>query len=266
LKFSLAAKSSLVVVLAIAALAFSLRGCQESAPPAAKKRQQDELRQFDRGEALLKAAAAQLSDLPASVDTDLRPPVVLLDSRKSADGKDVLAVCVGNPKGPADVFNVLNVPAGNGRFRSLGVRPGDIIKYYVKEDETVDDDSRKAGYSRQLAIDLIVAHLGGAGPGYPPQADSVMAVFADAAERKDPRMRNVYFDVATVVTAEATPADGELIAKRIRQVGVEKVLYGSDLSPPGGSVRAGWEIFRSHTALTDAEFRTIAANMLRFVR
>ena len=29
----------------------------------------------------------------AAVDTELRPPVVMLDSRKSADGKDVLAIC-----------------------------------------------------------------------------------------------------------------------------------------------------------------------------
>ena len=121
--------------------------------------QQDELRQADRGEALLKAAAAQLSDLPAAVDTELRPPVVLLDSRKSADGKDVLATCTANPKASADMFNVIKVPAGNSRFRSLGVQSGDILKYYVKEDETVDADSRNAGYSRQLAMDLNVAQV-----------------------------------------------------------------------------------------------------------
>ena len=59
----------------------------------------------------------------------------------------------------ADVFNVIRVPAGNSRFRSLGVRSGDILKYYVKEDETVDADSRNAGYSRQLAMDLNVAQV-----------------------------------------------------------------------------------------------------------
>jgi Predicted metal-dependent hydrolase of the TIM-barrel fold len=116
------------------------------------------------------------------------------------------------------------------------------------------------------SIEIVVAHMGGAGPGYPPFADEVMAVFGAAAERSDPRMRNVYFDVATVVTGETTAEEGALVAKRIRQVGATRVLYGSDLSPPGGSVRAGWEIFRTRTPLSDAEVRTIAGNVTRFVR
>ncbi len=115
-------------------------------------------------------------------------------------------------------------------------------------------------------IEVIVAHFGGAGPGYPPQADEVMAVFAEAAERKDPLLRNVYFDVATIVTDETTPAEGALVAQRIRQVGLERVLYGSDLSPPGGGVRAGWEIFRDKAQLTAAELQVIASNRTRFAR
>ena len=98
-------------------------------------------------------------------------------------------------------------------------------------------------------IEVVVAHFGGAGPGYPPQADEVMAVFADAANRKDSLLRNVYFDVATIVADESTPGDGALVAQRIRQLGLERVLYGSDLSPPGGGLRAGWEIFRGKVPL-----------------
>ena len=113
-------------------------------------------------------------------------------------------------------------------------------------------------------IEIVVAHFGGAGPGY--QGDEVMRVFAEAAERKDPRMRNLYFDVATIVTAESTPADVELVAKRIRQVGPRRVLYGSDLNPPGGGIRQGWEIFRSKVPLTDAEMQQIANNRTRFTR
>jgi predicted TIM-barrel fold metal-dependent hydrolase len=116
------------------------------------------------------------------------------------------------------------------------------------------------------SIEIVVAHLGGAGPGYPAQADEVMAVFGAAAERGDPRMRNVLFDVATVVTAETTTEDAALVAARIRQVGSQRVLYGSDLSPPGGSIRSGWEIFRDRVPLTAAELRTIAGNVTRFAR
>jgi predicted TIM-barrel fold metal-dependent hydrolase len=116
------------------------------------------------------------------------------------------------------------------------------------------------------SIEIVVAHFGGAGPGYPPQADEVMAVFGAAAERKDPRMRKMYFDVATVVTAETTTEGAALVATRVRQVGSQRVLYGSDLSPPGGSIRSGWEIFRNRVPLTAAEFGTIAGNVTRFAR
>jgi predicted TIM-barrel fold metal-dependent hydrolase len=115
-------------------------------------------------------------------------------------------------------------------------------------------------------IEIVVAHFGGAGPGYPAQADEVMAVFPAAARSNDARIENLYFDVATIVTADSTPADAALVAQRIREVGPARVLYGSDLDPPGGSVRAGWEIFRSKVPLTPAEMQQIAGNRTRFVR
>jgi predicted TIM-barrel fold metal-dependent hydrolase len=115
-------------------------------------------------------------------------------------------------------------------------------------------------------VDLIVAHLGVSGPGWDAQGNEVMSVFAEAAQRHDPAMKNLYFDVATNVTQETSPAEGALIAKRIREVGIRHVLYGSDLSPPGGSIRAGWDIFRTHVPLTSGEFQTIMSNRLPFVR
>lgn len=116
------------------------------------------------------------------------------------------------------------------------------------------------------SIEIVVAHFGGSGPGYPPQTDSVMAFFGAASERADPRMRNIYFDVATVVAGETTPAEAALVAARVRQVGANRVLYGSDLSPPGGSIRTGWEIFRDKVPLAAGELRTIAGNVTRFAQ
>ena len=116
------------------------------------------------------------------------------------------------------------------------------------------------------SIEVVVAHLGASSPGYAAQNDSVMAEFGAAADRRDPRMRQVYFDVSANVTEETTPQEAGLVARRIRQVGVQRVLYGSDLTPPGGSIKAGWEIFRRRVPLTDTEMRTVAGNVTRFAR
>ena len=115
-------------------------------------------------------------------------------------------------------------------------------------------------------IELVIAHLGASGPGYSSQHDEVLAVFAAAAERNDPRMRHVYFDVSSNVTEEIAPEDAALVAKRIRQIGVQRMLYGSDLSAPGGSIGRGWEIFRTKLPLNAQELQQIMNNQTRFVR
>src|SRR5688572_8008112 len=66
-------------------------------------------------------------------------------------------------------------------------------------------------------IEIVVAHLGASGPGYSSQHDEVMAVFAAAAARKDPRIANIYFDVSSNITDDITEADAALVAQRIRE-------------------------------------------------
>lgn len=145
----------------VAAVVLLWIGCRENKPATAtsSSNQQRNFRDADKGESLLKAATSQLADLPAAVDTDLHPPTVILDSRKSADGKDVLASCKAAPHSMEESYNLIEVSTGNGRFRSLGVQAGDILKYYVVDDKTVDEDSRNAGYTRKLAMDLNVAQV-----------------------------------------------------------------------------------------------------------
>jgi predicted TIM-barrel fold metal-dependent hydrolase len=77
----------------------------------------------------------------------------------------------------------------------------------------------------------------------------------------DPRTKNFYFDVATVATVADGQPEDELkrFAARIRQVGLKRVLYGSDLGPP--YARQEWLTFRTTVPLTDDEMRTIAANV-----
>ncbi len=116
-------------------------------------------------------------------------------------------------------------------------------------------------------IDVQVAHLAGSGPGYDdPRADEAMAVLADAVKRHDPRTRRLWFDVASCVDLNISPANAALVAKRIRQVGTKRVLYGSDAAyGPNLRPREGWAAFR-RLPLTEAEFNQIARNLAPYLR
>jgi predicted TIM-barrel fold metal-dependent hydrolase len=114
-------------------------------------------------------------------------------------------------------------------------------------------------------VEVVVAHLGTSGPGYGEQTDEIMAAFGAAAQRNDARLRNVYFEVASNVTEETTTEEAALIASRLRAVGIDRILYGSDLSASGGSIRSGWEIFKGKVPLTPEELQRIAKHRTRFV-
>jgi predicted TIM-barrel fold metal-dependent hydrolase len=116
-------------------------------------------------------------------------------------------------------------------------------------------------------IPVQVAHLAGSGPGYDdPPADSAMAVLAEAVEQVDSRTGQLWFDVATVVNLNISPANAALVARRIRQVGVERILYGSDAAV-GDNLRPrqGWAAFRRLPLMED-EFARIASNVAPYLR
>jgi predicted TIM-barrel fold metal-dependent hydrolase len=116
-------------------------------------------------------------------------------------------------------------------------------------------------------IDVQVAHLAGTGPGYDdPRADEAMAELAAAVERRDPRTRRLWFDVASCVDLNISPANAALVTKRIRQVGVKRILYGSDAAAgPNLRPRESWAAFR-RLPLTEAEFNQIAKNVAPYLR
>lgn len=119
------------------------------------------------------------------------------------------------------------------------------------------------------ATDIMVqvAHFAGTGPGYEdPPSNEVMRVFAEAAARKDPNTRNLYFDVASIATPDISPAHAREMVERIRKVGVDKILYGSDAATPTNmKPRAAWAAFRA-LPLTEAELRQIAGNVAPYLR
>jgi uncharacterized protein len=110
-----------------------------------------------------------------------------------------------------------------------------------------------------------IAHLAGAGGYEDPAQDEAIAVFVDAVARKDPRMARVYFDVSGVAGLGNWRARADLIAERIRQLGIERILYGSDGSQGDWDPAKAWAAFRQ-LPLTEDEFRRISANLAPYLR
>jgi predicted TIM-barrel fold metal-dependent hydrolase len=113
-------------------------------------------------------------------------------------------------------------------------------------------------------ITVQVAHLAGTGPGYGP--DEAVAVFAAAMQRKDVRTRNLWFDVATVAIQKQTSEQRQLIVTRLRQIGIDRLLFGSDsaegFNPPPG---VAWSNFRQ-LPLSKDEIVQIANNTAPYLK
>ncbi|WP_208278014.1 amidohydrolase family protein [Massilia oculi] len=114
-------------------------------------------------------------------------------------------------------------------------------------------------------VPVQVSHLAGNGPGFgDTPAREALAVLAEAAARGDPRMRQVWFDVAAVVQADLPADEARRLVRRLRQLGLDRVLYGSD--PRGDSdAPDGWEAFL-RLPLEDAETARVARNVVPYLR
>jgi len=96
----------------------------------------------------------------------------------------------------------------------------------------------------------------------PPMPRLGSIVLSEAVAAGNPHMRNVYFDMTTNVLARSSGDDAAFMAARIRQIGVQRILYGSDIAIQGNPVaRESWTMFRMRTPLTPQEFDTIATNV-----
>jgi predicted TIM-barrel fold metal-dependent hydrolase len=115
-------------------------------------------------------------------------------------------------------------------------------------------------------VPVQIAHLAGAG-GYDDRVvDEALGVFVDAIAKRDPRIANVYFDVSGVAGLGEWQDKVGTIAARIRQLGLERVLYGSDGAGGGNAApREAWAMFRK-LPLTDSEFQIIASNIAPYMR
>lgn len=111
-------------------------------------------------------------------------------------------------------------------------------------------------------VPVQIAHLWGGARFSPP----ALQLFAEAVAVGNPRTRNLYFDVTDIMRA-IVDSDEALttVAARIREIGTDRILWGSDTSPPLPAPREAWLEFQA-LPLTDEEFRSIANNIAPYLR
>jgi len=171
-------------------------------------------------------------------------------------------VALDNPNDVAQVKKVFK--AANGYHMPIVVH----LHTSIDNQRKYGADEARVFLNELLAVALDVpvqiAHLAGSG-GYDAATDSALSVFTDAIAKHESRMKNVWFDTTSVVRPNMSPDELQRIAIRIRQIGIKRVLYGSDAAvSPLAYPKAGWAAFQQ-LPLTNAEFRTIANNITPYM-
>jgi predicted TIM-barrel fold metal-dependent hydrolase len=135
-----------------------------------------------------------------------------------------------------------------------------------------NSDSYGAPHARVFVEDVLtaapdipvqIAHLWG-GANFSAEA---LAVYAEAVAARRPATRRLYFDVSDAALVAGTPELAQVVADRIRQIGLDRIFYGSDAAfgnhpDPRGS----WAAFRKGIPLSAAEFEKIARNVAPYLR
>ncbi|MGH9944116.1 MAG: amidohydrolase family protein, partial [Pyrinomonadaceae bacterium] len=114
-------------------------------------------------------------------------------------------------------------------------------------------------------VTVQIAHFWGGNEFVP----AALGVFADAVAARDPRTKNLYFDLTEVEAAAGDSTETmQAIAQRIRQIGLKRILYGSDAAAtadaPPTSLR--WARLRHKLPLTNEELRVVASNVASYMR
>jgi predicted TIM-barrel fold metal-dependent hydrolase len=110
-------------------------------------------------------------------------------------------------------------------------------------------------------VPVQIAHLAASGGYDHPAIDRALSVYVEAIEKDATRMKNVFFDISGVSGLGDWNADrAAQVAKRIRQLGLKRLLYGSDSPIPMNFPRdayKGWH----QIPLKEEEFRIIESNV-----
>ena len=110
-------------------------------------------------------------------------------------------------------------------------------------------------------VPIQLAHIASGLADTDPAADSAFAFLASAVAAHDSRVAHVWFDATSLVSATLSPTEA---AHRIRQLGVDRIVFGSDLLNADESLCMQWSAFL-RLPLTADEFRTIATNVVPYM-
>lgn len=116
------------------------------------------------------------------------------------------------------------------------------------------------------APDVVVqiAHLAGGGGYDDPATDAALSVFVKAIERKDLRVKNVYFDVCGIAIVGMWEKKADLVVQRIRQIGTNRLLYGSDAATADNAPKDALKRWH-RLPLTQEEFSVIENNVAPYL-
>jgi predicted TIM-barrel fold metal-dependent hydrolase len=114
-------------------------------------------------------------------------------------------------------------------------------------------------------ITVQIAHLAGSGGYDDPTVDEALGVYIEYIGKKDARMKNVYFDVSGVAGPGDWKSHATQIVKRMREIGLERLVYGSDAPVPGNLPKEAYQRWRE-LPLTEAEFTRVEKNVAPYFR
>lgn len=112
-------------------------------------------------------------------------------------------------------------------------------------------------------VTVQIAHLAGGG-GYDLAVDEALGVYAEAIQRGDSRVRHLYFDASGIPITGMWEQSAPLLIRRMRQIGMDRILFGSDSPIPGNSPREFLERWRK-LPLTAEEFHQIESNVAPYL-
>ena len=111
-----------------------------------------------------------------------------------------------------------------------------------------------------------IAHMAGGGAPGDQLALQALEVLAEAVAKGEPRTKLLYFDASGMNAQIAVRDEAAVLSTRMRQIGVQRILFGSDGATGGNAPpREAWAAFRT-LPLTEGEFRTIAMNVPPYLR